>query len=240
LVFVANSNPGERGNGENGMTRPCAKLIRNTILGALALISWAGLPNPAQAADSAVILMYHRFGETNFPSTNIRLEQFEAHLKELESGPYTVLPVPEIVDAVREGRPLPDRTIGITMDDGYLSIYTEAFQRLQDAGFPFTVFISTNPVDRKFGGFMNWNQIREMRDAGVTIGAHTSTHLHMAASTVRRNREDLTESSTRLKEELGAIPALFAYPFGEASSEIQNLVREQGHQLTPSICRGFL
>ena len=211
------------------MTHPITKLTRNVILGALALTSWIGLPSPALAADSAVILMYHRFGETSFPSTNIRLEQFEAHLKELTSGPYTVLPVPEIVAAIREGRSLPDRTIGITIDDGYLSIYTEAFPRLRNAGLPFTVFISTNPIDRKYSGFMNWDQIREMRDAGATIGAHTSTHLHMATSTVQRNYKDLTTSNSRWREELGTIPTLFAYPFGETSSKVQNLVREQGH-----------
>jgi peptidoglycan/xylan/chitin deacetylase (PgdA/CDA1 family) len=133
------------------------------------------------------------------------------------------------VAAIREKRPLPDRTIGLTIDDGYLSVYAEAFPRLRDAGLPFTVFVSTDPVDRKFSGFMTWDQIREMRDNGVTIGAHTSTHLHMPANLLSRNRADLANSNARLKEELGEVPPLFAYPFGEASTEIQNLVRNAGH-----------
>lgn len=212
-----------------GMAGRIARLLKVTALGMLALTTWLGSPGLVQAADSAVILMYHRFGETSFPSTNIRLEQFETHIQELTSGPYTVLPVPEIVAAIREGRPLPDRTIGITIDDGYLSVYAEAFPRLREAGLPFTVFVSTDPVDRKFSGFMTWDHIREMRDAGVTIGAHTSTHLHMPANLLARNRADLTKSNARLKEELGDVPALFAYPFGEASTEIQGLVRAAGH-----------
>ena len=53
----------------------------------------------AVAADSAVILMYHRFGEAQFPSTNIRLEQLDAHIKELKRGPNTVLPVAQIISA---------------------------------------------------------------------------------------------------------------------------------------------
>ncbi|MBO6785132.1 MAG: polysaccharide deacetylase family protein, partial [Alphaproteobacteria bacterium] len=158
-----------------------------------------------------------------------RLEQFDAHIAELASGPYTVLPVPEIVAAIREGRALPDRAVGITVDDGYLSVYTEAFPRLKAAGFPFTVFVSTDPVDREFAGFMNWDQIRELRDAGVTIGAHTATHLHMPANSMDRNREDMARSNARFEAELGGIPPLFAYPFGETSSEIKALVREKGH-----------
>jgi peptidoglycan/xylan/chitin deacetylase (PgdA/CDA1 family) len=204
-------------------------ILKAATLGMLALTTWLGNQGLAQAADSAVILQYHRFGETSFPSTNIRLKQFEAHIKELTSGPYTVLPVPEIVAAIREKRPLPDRTIGLTIDDGYLSVYAEAFPRLRDAGLPFTVFVSTDPVDRKFSGFMSWEQIRKMRDTGVTIGAHTSTHLHMPANLLSRNRADLDSSNARLKEELGEVPPLFAYPFGEASTEIQNLVRNAGH-----------
>ena len=211
------------------MARRIARVLKAAALVMLALATWLGSPGGVQAADSAVVLIYHRFGETRFPSTNIRLEQFEAHIKELTSGPYTVLPVPEIVAAIREKRPLPDRTIGLTIDDGYLSVYAEAFPRLRDAGLPFTVFVSTDPVDRKFSGFMTWDQIREMRDNGVTIGAHTSTHLHMPANLLSRNRADLANSNARLKEELGEVPPLFAYPFGEASTEIQNLVRNAGH-----------
>lgn len=211
------------------MAHRIAKIFRAAALSMLALTAWLSGPPPAQASDSAVILMYHRFGETNSPSTSIRLEQFEAHIKELKSGAYTVLPVPEIVSAIREGRPLPDRTIGLTIDDGYLSVYAEAFPRLRDADLPFTVFVSTNPIDQEFSGFMTWDQIREIRDSGVTIGAHTSTHLHMPANLLSRNRADLENSNARLKKELGEVPALFAYPFGEASTEIQNLIRKAGH-----------
>ena len=205
------------------------RVARTLVLSALAVLGITGQPSPAAAADSAIILMYHRFGEDTFPSTNIRLEQFEAHIAELKSGRYTVLPVPDIVAAIREGRELPDRTVGITIDDGYASIYTEAFPRLREAGFPFTVFVSTDPIDRKFGGFMTWDQIREMQANGATIGAHTASHLHMPAKSMDRNREDMMRANERMKAELGAVPGLFAYPFGEASDEISELVRELGH-----------
>ncbi len=204
--------------------------IRKLTVGAIAAATaWLAASASAHAADSAVILMYHRFGENAFPSTNIRLEQFEAHIAELQSGPYTVMPVPDIVAAVREGRELPDRTVGITIDDGYLSIYTEAWPRLRRAGFPFTVFISTDPIDRGFAGFISWDQVREMRDAGVTVGAHTASHLHMAANSVSRNAEDVSRSNARYAAELGAVPPLFAYPFGEASTRVQRIVQDAGH-----------
>ena len=199
------------------------------------MIIWTGLVIAAPVTgasinNGAVILMYHRFGEGDFPSTNIRLDQFEAHLKELAESKYTVLPVEKILAALKKGETLPDRTVGITIDDGYRSIYAEAWPRLKKAGFPFTIFIATNGIDRGRQGMLSWDQIREMHKAGVTIGAHTASHLHMPAADTERNLNELTKSNNRLAMELQKIPSLFAYPYGETSSAIQKLSRATGYQ----------
>ena len=76
----------------------------------------------AYAADHAVVLMYHRFGETDYPTTNIRLEQFDAHLEILASGDYNVMALADIIDRLQDGQPLPDRAVAITIDDAYLSV----------------------------------------------------------------------------------------------------------------------
>ncbi|NKB49225.1 MAG: polysaccharide deacetylase family protein [Alphaproteobacteria bacterium] len=172
--------------------------------------------------------MYHRFGESAHPSTNIRIDQFEAHIAELQSGGYTVLPIPDIIAAIDSGQPLPDRTVGITIDDAYLSVYTEAWPRLRRAGFPFTLFVATDAIDREFASYMSWDQIRDLRDNGVTIGSQTATHLHMPANREARNRQDIQLSNQRFRSELGAQPAYFAYPFGEASASIQQIIKEAG------------
>jgi peptidoglycan/xylan/chitin deacetylase (PgdA/CDA1 family) len=182
----------------------------------------------AAATDSAAFIMYHRFGESAYPSTNITLAQFDAHLAELKSGPYTVLPVHEILAAMRAGKAMLDRTVGITIDDAYLSVFTQAWPRLKKAGLPFTLFVATQPIDNGSKNYMSWDQIRAMRDAGVTIGSQTETHLHMAQANEAQNRRDLQRSQDRFKAELGAAPILFAYPYGEASNAARKLVIEQG------------
>ncbi len=198
------------------------------VAAAIGLLTLLSGPPVAQAAESAVIMMYHRFGESAHPATNIRLDQFDAHLEELQSGAYTVLSIPEILATLRAGRPLPERTVGITIDDAYLSVYTEAWPRLRRAGFPFTLFVATDAIDRKFASYMSWDQIRDLRDNGVTIGSQTASHLHMPANRDARNREDIRLSNERFQQELGAAPTLFAYPFGEASVSIQKIVQEAG------------
>lgn len=182
----------------------------------------------AYSADSAVIFMYHRFGEPEFPTTNVSLEQFDSHIEELTSGPYTVLPLADIVSALKEGRELPDRAIGISIDDAYRSVYDNAWPRLKAAGLPFTLFVATEAVDRRSKSYMSWLQIREMRDAGVVIGSQTHTHLHMAASPRIRNMADIAESNRRFVEELGAAPGLFAFPYGEMSLDARATIIDSG------------
>ncbi len=183
---------------------------------------------PALADASAVVFMYHRFGETSHPSTNIAIEQFEAHLKELKSGAYNILSLPDIADALRRGLPLPERTVGISIDDAYLSVYTVAWPRLKAAGFPFTLFVSTRAVDQGLKSNMNWGQVREMADAGVTIGHHMASHPHMLAAAAGHNGRELVEASQRFAEKLESKPALFAYPYGEASLAVRKLIMEAG------------
>jgi len=180
------------------------------------------------ADSSAVVIMYHRFGETKYPSTNVTLEQFEAHLEELKSGKYKVLALEDILAAVSAGRPLPDRAVGLSIDDAFLSVYAEGWPRLKAAGFPFTLFVATDPVDQGTFGYMNWDQIRELDRAGVTIGSQTASHLHMPKADPARNRDELARSNKRFEEELGRKPRLFAYPYGESSLAVQSVVRETG------------
>lgn len=207
----------------------CTKLLKAAAVALAVTIYMFPLAPPVIAADSAVIVMYHRFGEERFPSTNIRIEQFESHIKELKQGTYTVLPVPEIIAAVKAGKPLPERTIGITIDDGYLSIFTEAWPRLKKAGLPFTVFVSTDAINRGLSSHMSWDQIRELAKSGVTIGAHTITHHHMGRADDDRNRREIADSNDQLAAELGSTPSIFAYPFGETSTAAMEMVKSAGY-----------
>lgn len=203
------------------------------VLGGALLLALAGGPGVAPGAalaqeSNAVVLMYHRFGEERLPSTNIRLEQFEAHIAELTSGSYTVLPLEDIAKALKDGAALPDRTVAITVDDAFLSVYTEAWPRLRDAGLPFTVFVATDPVDQGRRGYMSWDQLRELAAAGVSIGNHTTSHLHMADASPEQNAAAIARSRERFQAELGMDPVLFAYPYGEASLEVRKTIVNAG------------
>lgn len=181
------------------------------------------------ALASAVVLMYHRFGDDAFPSTSVDMDQFMAHIAELKSGKYNVIPLPDLVAALQSGTPLPDRTVAISVDDAFRTLYDNAWPIFQREGLPFTLFVATEALDRGLPDYMTWDQIRELHDHGVTIGSQAVTHPHMPTHNTARNRLELTDSADRLAKEVGTRPTLFAYPYGEASSEIMSLARETGY-----------
>lgn len=189
------------------------------------------------AADSAVVLMYHRFGEDRYPDTNIKIDQFEAQLNVLKEEGYSVVPLQELLDALNGGKSLPEKAVVITIDDAYRSIYEVAFPRLREYGFPFTVFVSTDGVDKGFSAYMTWEQMREMEGRGVTFANHGAAHISMITplkgesgeERIRRVLEDVETGWSRLSEELQPIPGVFAYPYGEFDSEVANRLRDMGY-----------
>lgn len=195
---------------------------------ALFLSLAAAAPGASGEDKSAVILLYHRFGEDGLPSTNIRLEQFEAHIEELVTGGYSALPLSTVVNRLKNKEMLPEKTVVITVDDAYKSVFTEGWPRLKAAGLPMTLFVSTDPVDDEHPNYMSWENIQQLQREGVEIGHHTASHLHMVYEGQRTSVADIEKASQRFTDELGAVPALFAYPYGEFDPALQEAVQELG------------
>lgn len=204
------------------------------------------LPMVVRVADAAipshaVVFVYHRFGDERYPSTNIRLEQFDAQLKWLADNHYQVWPLPTIVNDLKQGKPIPDHVVAITIDDAFQSVYENAYPRLRARGWPFTVFVSTAAVDGRLPDYMTWDEMRDMQQHGVTFGNHTVDHAHMVFRRSKesdmawadRVRHDIMAGQTRLQQELGpdtnAAPKLFAYPYGEYDKTLAEMVTGLGY-----------
>ena len=220
-------------------------------LAATLLAAWVGLAAPAALASdgAAVALMYHRFGEDAHPSTNVRLDQFEAHLERLRVGEHAAVTLGRVVDSWTGGAPLPERAVAISVDDAYASVFAEAWPRLRAAGITFTLFVATEPVDRGQAGYMSWDQIRTLVAAGVEIGSQAVTHPHMPDLSEEDIRTELVRSADRIEAETGTRPTLFAYPYGEASATVMRLAEEAGYRagfgqhsgaLSPGLPRFYL
>lgn len=188
----------------------------------------------ASADNHAVVLLYHHVDSNTPTSTSVMPEDFERHLDYLWDNNFFVLPLEEILDAIATGKSLPENSIAITFDDAYESVYSRAFPLLRERRWPFTVFVSTEYVDRDYGTYMNWSQIRELTEAGGSVGNHSLAHAHplqrnsgeSKTTWLARFREDLVQASARIKEETGVEPRLYAYPYGEYNRDVEEVVAE--------------
>ena len=208
------------------------RALAATIAGIFAAIAFPPGQAHAQAgaAESAVVLVYQRFGEDGNPDNSVKLAEFDAHIAELTNGRYNVVALPEILAAIERGERLSNRTVAITIDDTFRSVYDEAWPRLKKAGLPFTLFVTTDPSDLDAPAYMTWDEIRELRDAGVTIGAHTASHMLVSASTTDELRGDIERSFESFQRELGERPTIFSWPKGEMSAAAGDMLAELGFQ----------
>ena len=181
-------------------------------------------------AVTLVVLLYHRFGENDYPSTNIRLEQFDAQIRMMQQDGYHFMQLGDIVALLKAKQPLPERTVAITVDDAYKSVATEAWPRLKKAGVPLTLFVATEPVDSGSSNYMNWDDVRTLRNEGVEIAHHTATHLHMIEAGTETAMADVKAASARFEAELGNVPKLFAYPYGEYTQDLKAAIKAAGFE----------
>jgi peptidoglycan/xylan/chitin deacetylase (PgdA/CDA1 family) len=180
------------------------------------------------------VFLYHQVGEAR-ASTSVDLAQFEAHLEVLSRGGFTVWPLERAVRDVLSGRPVPDRTVVLAVEDAHRSVLTRMLPRLEARGWPLTVFVSTDDVDRGARGRLGWRELRALRARGVSFANHTAGHARLT----RRPREaegpwrtrvsrDLLRAQARLEAELGEVPRFLLYPYGECDETLGTLVRQLG------------
>lgn len=212
------------------------RIINKFLLTAVVALSIT-LSECILAASSAVVLMYHRVGESKYPSTNIKVEQLVQQLNYIQQNGYQVWPLRKIIGRLAQNEALPDKVVAITFDDAYASVYKIAYPILQQRKMPFTLFAATNPIDSGFENYMSWEQLKDMAQNGVEIGNHSRTHHHLIERLenetqkqwAERVTEDILSAAKRIKQKAGVEPTLFAYPYGEYNIALSNIVKAHGY-----------
>lgn len=186
---------------------------------------------PAQAL---VILQYHHVDATTPAVTSVSTDTFREHMTLLEEMNMTVVNLEDAMQQLLTGESLPERAVAITFDDAYLSVYENAWPELKKRNWSFTMFTSTDPVDKKYKDMMNWDQIREIQSGGAVIANHTRTHPYLLETPAGEDRKDwwqheINGAEERIREETGQSTRMFAYPYGEYSLEMAAWLEDQGY-----------
>ncbi|MCF8231127.1 MAG: polysaccharide deacetylase family protein [Bacteroidales bacterium] len=181
-----------------------------------------------QKSETAIpIFAYHRFGDSRYPSTNIEMDVFKKQLRYLEENNYSVMTLGNALKAI-DNNNLPKNPAILTVDDGYLSFFENAFPVLKEYGYPATIFINTSYVGNK--SYMNWSQLEKLHEAGIEIGNHSHAHPHFVNSDdpVEAFEDDVSRAQELFKKHLGFKPEVFSYPYGEYTRKLADKAENMG------------
>lgn len=203
-------------------------------------------PTPAPAINksaSVIVLCYHRFEEKVRDSLCIAPVEFERQMQALKDGGFTVIPMKDFLAWRRGESDIPAKSAIITIDDGYVSGYDTAWPILKKFGYPFTMFVYVKYVNSG-GKSVTWDQLAEMRDAGVDIECHSYSHEDLHGKRVKKEtaeeikkigktewlRKEIVESKQIIEKQLGIKVDVFSYPFGVYNQEARDMVKEAGYE----------
>tara|TARA_B100001248_G_scaffold242491_1_gene210075 strand:+ start:770 stop:1789 length:1020 start_codon:yes stop_codon:yes gene_type:complete len=172
-----------------------------------------------------ISLMYHRFEENKYPSTNIRIDDFKKHISIIENNNIKFINPNNFEEELKNNKL--QRKILLTIDDGFLSFYENAWPILKKKKIPFILFVSTREVGAN--NYMTWEQIKELsKENFVEIGNHSHTHEYLVDESKELIVEDIKKSISIFKEKLGKNSEFFSYPFGEYSLEFKDIIESFG------------
>ncbi len=194
-----------------------------------------------------VIFGYHRFvNQVRRPDTEITPQAFEEQMKTLKDKGIAVIPMQDFLAWKRGEKAIPSRSAILTFDDGWKSQHDVAWPILKKYNYPFTLFIYTEgirPGHFSGGESMTWEQLAEMRDAGVDIQAHTLTHqdLRRPYDKVAKKKlsppeyeqwlqNEVAGSKQVIEQKLGVKVNCFAVPYGFYNGHVKDVAMKAGYE----------
>ncbi|MEY2576027.1 MAG: hypothetical protein QOF80_1514, partial [Verrucomicrobiota bacterium] len=206
------------------------------------------ISKPAVDQNAQVVIFgYHRFvNSVKRPDTEITPAAFEAQMQELKNKNISVIPMQDFLAWRRGEKAIPSKSAIITFDDGWKSQYEVAWPILKKFNYPVTLFIYTEgikPGHFSGGESMSWEQLAEMRDAGVDIQGHTATHsdLRKPYDKVAKKKlspeeyeqwldKEINGSKQMIEQKLGVKVNCFAVPYGFHNAHIEEVVMKAGYE----------
>jgi len=174
--------------------------------------------------EGVLSIMYHRFDENKYPSTNIQMEVFLKQIQLIKDLNYSFIH-PEDFEK-NFNIPKKQKKILITVDDAFQSFYEVAWPFLKENRIPFILFVSTEPVGNR--GYMTWEQIREVeKEKFAVIGHHSHSHEYLIDKSNEVFKEDIETANRIFNEKIGYVPSLFSYPFGEYSEFMRDYISKK-------------
>ena len=191
------------------------------------------------------ILCYHRFDKTCKSNLCMSESAFAKQMEYLKKNGYHTIHLSDLIEFLKYKRSIPSKSVIITLDDGYRSLYDFAYPLLKRYGYTATLFIYTDFIEASRNA-LTWNQVRELKDAGFEIGSHSISHADLTKKYPDENDQEfrdritkeLTISKKIIDRKLNQNTQYFAYPYGSYSQQVLDLLPKAGYTLGLTIRSG--
>jgi peptidoglycan/xylan/chitin deacetylase (PgdA/CDA1 family) len=196
------------------------------------------------------ILMYHAFGAAGEHASRfvVPARRFERQLRKVVRN-RPLLALEELAELRRRGELPPAGAVVITVDDGYADNGELAAPLLRSLRAPATVFVVSGRVGHaadwdgagELSGrpLLDWQELGNLAQAGVGIGAHTTTHPRLPELDAREAAAEIEQSRAELADRLGVPVGTFAYPYGRTGADVVGAVERAGFDCACGIERGL-
>lgn len=183
------------------------------------------------------ILMYHSIDYEKGNELRIPKEKFREQMKYLKDSGFTPLSMEELYSHIVFGTIIPNKPIVITLDDGYVDNYTNAYPVLKEFGFKATMFMISSAMNND-SHYLNDKQLVEMDQNGVKIESHTVTHPKLDELSYEGQVAELKNSKEALEKVLGREVKYIAYPYGKFNNDTLKISQEAGYEMGLSTIQG--
>lgn len=215
------------------------------VVACLAGCAATGADDSGRSA-SVPVLMYHHVNDlppgADEPSRTwtVSRYEFESQMKWLLEHEYHPVTLVAVADHLSEGTSLPSHPVVLTFDDGWDIGYSTVFPILKSRGMIGTFFVYPSGINAgNPGGYMSWDQLREMDRAGMEIASHSIDHPRLPDMPEEAQRRQLVESKRLIEAQLGHDVLAFAYPFGKFDRTTRRLAKEAGYRCAAGVEPGW-
>ncbi|MCR4942607.1 MAG: polysaccharide deacetylase family protein [Campylobacter sp.] len=177
----------------------------------------------------AHIFVYHRFDDPRHKSSNISTKILRKHFDYFILNGYTVVPLSKIVERLKNGEEIPKKWIALVIDDGYKSFYYRGLPVFAEYNFPFTLFVYVEASSKRYGDYMNFDQIKEVLKFG-DVQYHSYAHPHMVGLNDEKLTQDFNDGVATFEKYMGYKPKYFAYPYGEYDQKVLDKAKSFGFE----------
>lgn len=193
----------------------------------------------------ATVFIFHRFGDNRYPTTSVSMEDFRREMFYLKKNRYNVISLKKLYQLIEKKKPIPPKTVVITIDDGYKTTM-KAYRILKEMNFPFTVFLYMEAVD-SYPDFLTKEQIKELESSGfVDFENHLYSHPNLAKWRLKLTKKEYIEKLTKEKELserkfeklFGRKPEFLAFPYGNYDKISVKFFKDSGYKLLMTQDRG--